>query len=78
MKIEPHGLYHDFPELSDRIHTLKIQDADFSKLFDEYDRLDHEIRRLEEGGLLIADSEMEELKLKRVHLKDKLYAYMNK
>jgi uncharacterized protein len=78
MQIEHHDLHHEFPELSSRIHELKISDAHFARLFGEYDVLDHEIRRLELEGLLISDSEMETKKLNRVHLKDKLYAYLIK
>ncbi|MDB5104922.1 MAG: hypothetical protein JWP91_2611 [Fibrobacteres bacterium] len=76
MQLEPHGLHHEFPEFSAKIHELKIKDGHFAKLFTEYDLLDHEVRRLEEAGSLLADAEMEKLKLNRVHLKDKLYAYL--
>jgi uncharacterized protein len=76
MQLEHHDLHHEFPQYSDRIHALKVSDAHFGKLFAEYDRLDHEIRRLEEEGLLISDAEMEAMKLDRVRLKDKLYAYL--
>jgi len=78
MLIDHHDLHHEFPEYSTQIHALKLSDAHFTKLFNEYDELDHEIRRIEMGGLLISDSEMEKLKLKRIHLKDKLYAYLQK
>lgn len=78
MQLEHHDLYHEFPEHSDRIHTLKTEDAHFARLFAEYDVMDHEIRRLEEAGLLISDTEMEGKKLDRVRLKDTLYAYLQK
>jgi uncharacterized protein YdcH (DUF465 family) len=78
MQIEHHDLHHEFPEYAERIHQLKTSDAHFAKLFGEYDRLDHEVRRIEEAGSLISDAEMEEMKLERVHLKDKLYAYLKK
>ncbi len=78
MKITPHDLHHEFPEYNEKIHTLKISDAHFAKLFNEYDKLDHEIRHIEEQGSLISDQEIEKLKLQRIHLKDKLYAYLVK
>ncbi len=78
MQIEHHDLHHEFPELSAKMHSLKLNDTHFAKLFTEYDHLDHEIRRLENAGLLISDAEMERLKLNRIHLKDKLYGYLVK
>jgi uncharacterized protein len=76
MRIENHNLHHEFPEYGERIHNLKITDAHFAKLFDEYDRLDHQVRRIEEKGSLIADAELETLKMRRIHLKDNLYSLM--
>lgn len=78
MQIEHHDLHHEFPEYSERIHHLKTSDAHFARLFEEYDRLDHQIRRIEMEGSLVSDAEMEALKMDRVHLKDKLYAYLKK
>jgi uncharacterized protein len=76
MQIEHHDLHHEFPEHKERIHELKISDTRFAKLFNQYDQLDHMIRRVEEAGALMSDSEMEAMKMERVHLKDKLYAYL--
>ena len=76
MQIEHHDLHHEFPELRERIHHLKVSDAHFSKRFSEYDTLDHHIRRIENDGSRIADSELETLKMHRVHLKDELYRYL--
>jgi uncharacterized protein YdcH (DUF465 family) len=78
MQLEHHDLHSEFPEHKDRIHELKTTDAHFGKLFSEYDVLDHKVRNLEEGGLLISDKEMEAFKLDRVRLKDELYAYLIK
>lgn len=78
MQLEHHDLHHEFPEHKERIHELKTTDGHFGKLFTEYDLLDHKVRTLEEGGLLISDPEMEALKLDRVRLKDELYAYLIK
>ncbi len=78
MQLDHHDLHADFPQLSDRIHQLKTEDAHFAKLFGEYDALDHEIRRIEESGSAIGDAELETLKYKRIHLKDALYAMLTK
>lgn len=76
MQIDQHDLPHEFPEYKERIHELKLKDHRFAKLYDEYDALTTEIRRLEMDGLRISDYEMEQLKLNRIRLKDKLYAYL--
>jgi uncharacterized protein YdcH (DUF465 family) len=78
MQIEPHDLHHEFPEHKQRIHDLKLSDAHFARLFTEYDVLDHGIRAMENRGSPVADSEMEAMKLKRVRLKDELFAYLMK
>jgi len=73
MQIDPHGLHHEFPEFNDKIHALKLSDPHFARLFKEYDELDKEIRHLETAGSPTSDRHLEELKLKRIHLKDSLY-----
>lgn len=70
---ETHDLVHEFPDLNGRIEALRENDAHFAELMDEYDRLDAEIRRLEELGQPVCDETMEDLKKKRVSLKDRLY-----
>lgn len=78
MQIEHHDLHHEFPEYKQRIHDLKLSDAHFAKLFAEYDVLDHRIRAIENAGSPVADSELEAMKLKRVRLKDELFAYLSR
>ena len=78
MRIEHHDLHHEFPEFNQRIHELKTRDAHFSKLFEEYDQINHEIREIEKADVPVADSVIEKLKYGRVHLKDQLYAMLAK
>jgi len=73
MEVEPHHLHHEFPQYSDKIHQLKVSDAQFAKLFEEYHDRDREIRRAEQGVEHLGDAKLEELKLRRVHLKDQLF-----
>lgn len=70
----PHELAAEFPDLKDRIHQLKISDAHFARLFDDYHTVNREIHRAEAAGLNISDEHYEELKRKRMSLKDQLYA----
>lgn len=70
---EKHDLIHEFPEHKERIHELKLNDAHFAKLFDEYHELEHEVRRIEEGNETPSDEYTEELKMRRLQLKDQLF-----
>ncbi len=72
MRIDPHDLHHEFPEFNDRIHELKVSNHHFARLFEEYHEVNKEVRRLEEADSPTSDQHMEELKLKRLHLKDSL------
>jgi len=73
---EKHDLVHEFPEHREKIHTLKTTDKHFARLFDEYHELEHQVRRAEEGVDTFSDEHMEDLKKKRLKLKDELYAML--
>ena len=69
----PHELADELPEHKDRIHELKTSDAHFARLFDSYHDVNREIHRAEVAGLNISDDHHEELKRKRLTLKDELF-----
>jgi uncharacterized protein YdcH (DUF465 family) len=73
MSIEKHDLHHEFPEYKDEIHELKMNNAHFKKLFDEYHDVEHEVHRIEEGVENTSDDYLEERKKNRLFLKDQLY-----
>lgn len=70
---EKHDLIHELPEYKDRIHELKISNTHFAKLFDKYHKIDHEVKRIEEGIETPSDDYTEELKKDRLQLKDELF-----
>ena len=70
---EHHDLAQEFPEYKDRIHELKMSNAHFASLFEEYENLDKEIYRIEEQIETPSDEYTEQLKQKRVELKDQLF-----
>ena len=74
MPLEKHDLLHELPEYKERIHELKISNNHFAKIFSEYHEIDHEIHRIEEGIETPSDDYVEELKKKRLHMKDELFA----
>jgi len=73
MQIEHHDLLNDFPNLSDEIQVLKGGNHHFARLCDEYHHLTREVERLEEENVPVDDFTIEDLKKKRIRLKDDLY-----
>jgi uncharacterized protein YdcH (DUF465 family) len=70
---EKHELINELPEFRERILQLREADERFSKLYDEYHALDDEVLRMEEGFETPSDEVLEELKKKRLYLKDQLF-----
>lgn len=73
MLSEHHDIDHEFPEYHQKLEALVATDPEFAKLVAHHDRLDDEIRELEERGLPIADENIEAMKFERAGLKDKIY-----
>ena len=70
---ESHELPDEFPEYRELMQQLREEDSEFSRLFDEYHRINSQVIRIEQGIENHADDYTEELKKKRVLLKDQLY-----
>lgn len=73
MPIPAHTLEYDFPEHTDTIRNLREGDLEFRSEADSYNKLDKEIRGLEERGVATDDNHFNELKIRRAHMKDHLY-----
>lgn len=71
---EKHDLVHELPEHKETIHALKMSDKHFVKLSEQYHDLDNEVRKIEEGIEAASDEYTEELKKKRLNLKDQLFS----
>ena len=74
--MEKHDLHHEFPELSEKIHALKISDNHFKKLFTEYHDINNEVHSIETGAVVTTDETLDLLRTKRVYLKDQLYKFL--
>jgi uncharacterized protein YdcH (DUF465 family) len=74
---ESHQLLHEFPEHAQKIADLRANSEVFHHLMDEYDWLDSHIRNLEEVHIPVSDFHIEEMKKRRLHLKDKLYVLIS-
>lgn len=72
----PHELHEEFPEHGDRIHALKVEDAHFARLFDEYHEVNRAIHRAETNIEPTDDANMEDMRKQRMVLKDQLYALL--
>ena len=75
---EKHDLVHELPEHRDTIHSLKLNNNHFARLFDEYHKIDHEVHRIETGVENTSDEYLEDRKKKRLHLKDELFQMIRK
>ncbi len=67
-----HSLYEDFPQYAERIRQLKEENETFARLASEYHKLDHSVRGLEMRNIPTTDDNFEQMKLRRVQLKDRL------
>ena len=70
---ENHDLIHEFPELRGKIHDLKVSNNHFRRLFDDYHTTDHDVHRIESGVEPTSDEVLNQLRSKRLDLKDQLY-----
>lgn len=78
MPIENHSLVNELPEFKEQIHELKMNDAHFRRLFDEYHFLTNEIENIEKEIVLASTIEEEEFKKRRLLLKDTLFEMLQK
>lgn len=69
----PHELAEEFPDHKQKLHELKMSDAHFVKLSEEYHEINREIHRIEAAGVNTGDEEFEGLKKKRLALKDSIH-----
>ena len=74
MPISHHPLNDEFPEDHETIHRLKTENAHFRRLMEEYEDVDKEVFRMEEGIETPEDAVLTEEKKKRLDLKDQIAA----
>jgi len=74
----PHELAEEFPDAVEKLHALKLTNAHFSRLADEYHALNREIHRLETRVEAASSDHEESLRIKRVRLKDEIAALLSR
>ena len=73
MYIQPHDVEHEFPEFKQTLEEMKSQDSHLAQLVEEYEQLNAEIVDIEENEKPFQDFEFEEMKKRRLKLKDEIY-----
>ncbi|WP_347310378.1 YdcH family protein [Defluviimonas sp. SAOS-178_SWC] len=73
MSNTPHELHEEFPAEAEKIHALKISNAHFARLADEYHALNREVHRAETGVEPVDQFAEVEMRKKRAALKDEIY-----
>jgi len=76
MPLLSHELEQEFPDLKGAIQQLRSNDTHFARLCDEYKRIDGDVTRIEEDKEPVSDFDLEEMKKKRLRIKDQLYAIL--
>lgn len=74
--MDKHYFLNEFPEQKEKILALKAADENFKSLYEQYNDLNHEVEKIENGLEPTSDAYLNELRLKRVDLKDKLFALL--
>lgn len=72
----PHELAAEFPELTQKMHDLKMSDQHFARFFDEYHEINRQVHRSETDVEPVSDEAMNDLRKQRMALKDKLYSML--
>jgi uncharacterized protein YdcH (DUF465 family) len=74
----PHELHEEFPEAADKIHQLKVTDAHFAKLAEDYHAVNSEIHRMETGIEPVSEDFEQQKRRQRLALKDQIALYLSR
>ena len=76
MSHTPHELAEEFPQAVDLIHKLKMEDAHFARLAEEYHEVNRTVHRAETLVEPMSEEHEQELRRKRMVLKDEIAAIL--
>jgi uncharacterized protein YdcH (DUF465 family) len=68
----PHELAEEFPDHVDALHALKMTNAHFAKLAEDYHQINREIHRIESGVEPATDQRTIDLRKRRLEIKDEV------
>lgn len=69
----PHELHDEFPEAAEKIHALKVSNAHFARLAEQYHDLNRRVHRAETGIEPVDQFAEVELRKRRAQIKDEIY-----
>jgi len=76
MSHTPNELAEQFPQAVEKMHDLKVSDAHFAKLHDDYHELNRDIHRAETDVEPTDDFHLEDMRKKRLALLDEISPYL--
>ncbi len=76
MSHTPHELTDEFPEHTAKIHHMREVDAHFHRISAEYHELNRAIHRAETNTEPTDDFHLEDMRKKRLRLKDEIYGML--
>lgn len=77
MSHTPHELAEEFPEHVEKMHALKLNDPHFARLADEYHVCNREVHRAEANLEPTDELNEQEMRKKRLVLKDQIWAIIS-
>ncbi len=77
MSHTPHELHEEFPEFDEKIASLKVNDAHFARLAEEYHEINRAVHRAETNVDPVEALAEVEMRKKRGALKDELYRLLS-
>jgi len=70
MSNTPHTLAEEFPDQMQALHDLKVSDVRFAQMLKDYDEVNDQIHRAETKIAPIDQTAENDLRKRRLHLKD--------
>lgn len=77
MSHTPHELHEEFPDHADVMTKLKVEDAHFARLADEYHEINRAVHRAETDVEPTDDFHMVEMRKQRMVLKDEIWSMLS-
>ena len=77
MSNTPHELHEEFPADAENIHKLKVSNAHFARLADEYHAINRDVHNAESGVTPVDQFAETEMRKKRAALKDEIFRMLN-
>ncbi len=72
MSNTPHMLHDEFPHQIDKLHALKVSNAHFAKLLEDYDAINDKVHRAETRVDTVDELVEHQWRKERAHIKDEI------